>query len=69
MKRDFFSSFPLFCGFFTVDFKISCEFKNTKVKFGAIPVMGMRNEKNKREFLVPLKKFDNKNLALNFLNK
>ena len=49
MKRDFFSSFPLFCGFFTVDFKISCEFKNTIVKFGAIPVMSMRNEKNQRE--------------------
>ena len=49
MKRDFFSSFPLFCGFFTVDFKISCEFKYTIVKFGAIPVISMRNEKNQRE--------------------
>ena len=38
------------CGFLTVDFKISCEFKNTiLVKFGAIPVMSMRNEKNQRE--------------------
>ena len=36
---------------------------------GGYYIFGIFEDKNKKEFLVPLKKFNNKNLALNELNK
>ena len=36
---------------------------------GKYYIFGIFEDRNKKEFLVPLKKFDNKNLALNEFNK